>query len=1030
MPGRSANDERTDWLKDSSLGSQLSKEEFSLHVVTANGTTWESLRVFLQQTSAHVVLGQEIHIMGSKVDEASQWAAKRGWKSVWSPALKGKGEHGTSGGVVILAKSFLGLMEPPGQEAQVVPSRVVSAVVEAPATRPIQVYSAYLTNGEGLSEANVDILRRTGKHATTSGRAFIIGGDFNVSPELMAGSGFAEEMKATLVAAESAAGTCRTSEGFSHLDFSFVEEGLARGLASVGVDSMSTLRPHSPVDMIFHPKLTSLKALGFRRPPAIPLDPITGPRPRPESWEGISERAVWVADEAFRQGKGWAARQFSSLYQQWADTAERELVAVTGVELPVTGTRGRGPKLVWRPIMPAEGVRTSAREDAALWLHIRQQEVLKARGQFGFGSKADKVRQQVVSIKRVLSKHSPIVLRSHQQLLDLSARLGRACDSLLSFLGRWGACGPDCIEEEAFLEEAQGLDDELGSLSVDLEEARSQEASEVFKARASAWSAWANTSIDQGARNAHRFSRAPVSWRPTTTLMQGGVVTSDPAQLLQGQAELYGGVWRAEEEENELDWQPMSCLPPVSCEKLRAISSSFSPHSAISVDGFHMKHYRLLSDDGVMALSRLFSLMETLGALPGQVKTVMVLLLGKPKGGFRPIGLFASFYRLWARARRPFAEEWEAKNWRGYFACGAGRGAQDAVWRQAVRSEAGVARQEVACSLLWDMRKFYELFDFARLAARAWDTGFPMQIVRVSLAAYAGPRHLSLSGMVTKALYASNGIVAGCGFATTYVKVYCLRPFDTFVHRCPTVSLDAYIDDLTISSIGEASIVREAIVSGGLELHRVIQDELVCEIAMDKPALVSSCRSTMKEIRRVFGDLAGASITSTVNLGTDYTAGASRVLQGSGSKRKSRLRAALARRCRVRRLKGVLGHKASRLFTTGLGPAAMYGSNVNGVTDQEILQLRRTAAAGLRPQAQGRSLSMLMLLEEDPAWRAGVAPILQWAREAWNATTTWYQEGVFPCRAWSTFGGRHGLLLSATRARRDHGRHPEGPSRP
>eukprot|EP00972_Heterocapsa_arctica_P097083 14322770-Heterocapsa_arctica.AAC.1 len=88
--------------------------------------------------------------------------------------------------------------------------------------------------------------------------------------------------------------------------------------------------------------------------------------------------------------------------------------------------------------------------------------------------------------------------------------------------------------------------------------------------------------------------------------------------------------------------------------------------------------------------------METLGTLPTQLRAVLMLLLAKPKGGFRPIGLFSSIYRLWAKARRPYAVAWEEAHWKPYFACGAGRGAEDTVWRQAVKAESGVATEKEA----------------------------------------------------------------------------------------------------------------------------------------------------------------------------------------------------------------------------------------------------------------------------------------------------------------------------------------------
>ena len=48
----------------------------------------------------------------------------------------------------------------------------------------------------------------------------------------------------------------------------------------------------------------------------------------------------------------------------------------------------------------------------------------------------------------------------------------------------------------------------------------------------------------------------------------------------------------------------------------------------------------------------------------------------------------------------------------------------------------------------------------------------------------------------------------------------------------------------------------------------------------------------------------------------------------------------------------------------------------------------------MRPKVQGRSLSMLLLLNRDPTWRANCAPFLQYSKEAWRA---WTQTGHDGC---------------------------------
>ena len=61
-------------------------------------------------------------------------------------------------------------------------------------------------------------------------------------------------------------------------------------------------------------------------------------------------------------------------------------------------------------------------------------------------------------------------------------------------------------------------------------------------------------------------------------------------------------------------------------------------------------------------------------------------------------------------------------------------------------------------------------------------------------------------------MWAMQGLVAGCTFATTIVKVYTLEAFDIVIQRHHKIDFDFYIDDLTISGNGaeDAVAVRDA----------------------------------------------------------------------------------------------------------------------------------------------------------------------------------------------------------------------------
>jgi inhibitor of KinA sporulation pathway (predicted exonuclease) len=78
-------------------------------------------------------------------------------------------------------------------------------------------------------------------------------------------------------------------------------------------------------------------------------------------------------------------------------------------------------------------------------------------------------------------------------------------------------------------------------------------------------------------------------------------------------------------------------------------------------------------------------------------------------------------------------------------------------------------------------------------------------------------------------------VVAGCAFATTYVKVLMTRALDRATARMPAgVNLDAYIDDLTLSTTGSKAQVVDRLGKAHRILKQVIQEELGCEFAREK----------------------------------------------------------------------------------------------------------------------------------------------------------------------------------------------------
>ena len=81
---------------------------------------------------------------------------------------------------------------------------------------------------------------------------------------------------------------------------------------------------------------------------------------------------------------------------------------------------------------------------------------------------------------------------------------------------------------------------------------------------------------------------------------------------------------------------------------------------------------------------------ERLGGWPSIINLVLIVLLPKGTGGFRPIGLFPTLIRIWMRTRVIATRAWEAANALPSEFGGTGMGAQRAAWATTFAAEAAV----------------------------------------------------------------------------------------------------------------------------------------------------------------------------------------------------------------------------------------------------------------------------------------------------------------------------------------------------
>ena len=100
-------------------------------------------------------------------------------------------------------------------------------------------------------------------------------------------------------------------------------------------------------------------------------------------------------------------------------------------------------------------------------------------------------------------------------------------------------------------------------------------------------------------------------------------------------------------------------LPKLVVEELLEASRTLPVETGLGWDLWHPRVIERLSYSTLILLVTILLECEQTGEWPAGVSLVLIALLPKPDGGFRPIGLLPTAPRLWMRARRQAARRWE-----------------------------------------------------------------------------------------------------------------------------------------------------------------------------------------------------------------------------------------------------------------------------------------------------------------------------------------------------------------------------------
>ncbi len=652
-------------------------------ITTANGTGWGTILDWIGSHRGHVICAQEHKVLAEDVEYERRRAVARGWRSLWAPAVpSGTAANQASAGVVVLARSNIGIAEPPGGVI-VVLGHVCAAMVEMSGIGWIVIYSVYGHCGDELGARNWEICCAIACHAANHGLQWIAAGDWNFEPQVLRASGWLGVMRADIVAAGVAATTHSGTKQGRHIDYFVASRGVAALGPSITVCADATIRTHDALRMTLPatPRQYVVRRMVSARP--FPRELPVGPRrlvPTPtdtvasaraackEGERGDREAAIILIDDAMSSMISHLESVLTEAYMMDDETAERHIGRAEGVKYamgpllgPRTGVHGVAPPTIRR----LRRVQDAASALAAAADHTARRLSSAATG-MGIGN--DNMR--MVPTGRIANYQSdpravPTWHAAGGILLNFSER-GKAavhaghhaaaaargkddaaevvCAAYgheLKQIGRWAE---SCAANAEYYGLHDGVDRAIrdvrtwaGDLAMRAKEAADPCEFIHRSEKAAAVRAWAKEASSAGASAAHRWTKVPDEWRPETVELHAegaSTVTADPGAAVERERVKWASFWSPEGTVNgELQWGCVAGMARPTVEQFRRAARSIPRRTGVGVEGITPADFDALDDEGVEACISILMACEAIGYIPRLIALVIVKMIPKKDGG-------------------------------------------------------------------------------------------------------------------------------------------------------------------------------------------------------------------------------------------------------------------------------------------------------------------------------------------------------------------------------------------------------------
>ena len=957
-----------------------------------NGNSWHSVSErYLGQSNADVALLQETKLPPDSVGGAMSLARQKGWNAVHAPAWK-TAHDGTSGGVSVLSRRGFGIQDASHIVPQALRHRITISLINAVIPGGIFVISVYLRDSEGLSAENLCILESLATMIGTLDAPYVISGDWNLPPDVMASSNWPKMVDGHIFATQ--VPTCNEMI----YDFFIVSAAIAPAVAAVQrIDSVGAA-PHYPVRLLIRGDAHRLMVRRLVKPPRVPAVLPHGPPSQTPEYGLLATPPPDASTE-----------QIASNIHNWYNQARSEWNSLSGDTAQHKPAYFRWEPVVRKQANGPPGTDRISISWCKLAMHAREiARVLTRTNGPPDSSGYALLHDSLVAASRLHWK-LPKSARA-----EAGTSISRQAQSLFHATTHgspaWATSIANCAMKNA----------------QKVEQANCRQRTRAWREKLGIGSGDTSGFGSRPGSNAYRWLKGPAGWALSTMGSDSwhdgipsenrtadsndedtNVVEDDDALLIRynehaakrqtpladqaavdAERSKWASLWKEDDSYNVSIIEDSECdaLALLCPWAIKQAAVTFPPGTGLGADNVSPRALLRLSEAALTALGFIYQAIERVGSWTEAIQLVLIVLLPKNDGGLRPIGLFPTLIRVWMRARLYLTRAWETMHQIPEIYGGPSMGAFRASWNEGFMAEFAAGVRADFLQALVDLVKCFETVPHDELLAAAKARNLPLTVLRLSLAAYRLARSLGVDGVYSATVVATRGITAGSGFATTELRVILfdliieVRRRWTFAFR-----LTVYVDDLTLSSNGTPRQVLHTMLRALSFIVNALQERLRMQVAPKKSFSLAGRPSLSKALSGAMAKKTVAHRNATRLLGADNAAGRRR------STKTTRARIAgvkkTTKRYHVLRKMGVNTRLAAQTAAT---PKMTYAAEAMGVSNTGLHAMRTTAAHLVAGPISGKNPDLVLLAHDldhgsmDPAFNAHIGPVRCWALAWWQ----------------------------------------------